>query len=1117
MLITAIRMQVTATYTVQATGPGGTYTIEAGNYLHVVLDDFTNSLTARYSSSTDHLSGDQILTGPNLYTDPTGKYIELTPRPFYQYCEYTTLHMVFWWDKVPYGYVSHSENVAPCTNGGVCDLAIATDPIITPVTAPGATDGAIRGTATTSNGPAKFSFDKDFKYGVARPGGLLTPLNEWVSVNRNSEPAVWTTGIDSPYLTVTPPTGPAPSSDFLVTIYKFWPPTQKYIFEFSFTCISPNAMYRIISISALDFRYEPIYGFGNEKNVGIYGSAEGNTITGTWELSYAPEGMRFLGIYVTYYGPVAQPDTVIVNYIRQIVVDDAANVKTVLEFDNLAAGTYTVYAKDAGGCTDEYSFDIAVTTVNNVRYRMEFKDFLKVSSRYHRIDIQERAYVGPIEEVCGGAQPVMISYIGDSNDPSKPLIPSNMEIQLMCQVPEEFSNIPLGDDRKYLVKYFTDTTPLFLSPQIYWAGYIIPEFTSEPYMAAPYEFTITASDQIGELKNLSFLNSAGSKYRGEMNLIAIISEVFKQSEIPLPIRCGVNVWAEIMNQTGDPLSQAFADMRIFDGKTCEYVLTEIAKVFRAQIFQSMGYWWIIRLSDAVGSFAYREFTAEGIFIEFGTFGSVIELGFPNDLRNTGAMFADRRQLLTRMRNYGTFNITHDLKKDGNLIDEGAFEEDDIELLSTGNLGFKKWSVAIGQSGINYGLEHVDNGTSKGAFFFDLSQTTTNQSDTVVYTDVLPFDSGAGGKIRLKFQYTIAPKYSITYARIAWGLKFTSTSGDEWWLGQGQAGNYTIYEYEVKNGIYVTSFDAFQTFDLLIPLPNIFPTKSIQIFFWFHDHKGRDFNDITELKAYSIPKTGQGMKVMLDGDPDPVNPGSKLPEIQVYKAEYSYDAEDLPIVVRPNDYNAGDATARLLWRREEIMGPIISGAGLINRITLDNVVLASYPREPTNAQIIDPPETLDYTQVVAPFNRFNFQLDVIIGDMLRIDEETDHYKNEKYIYRSWLRIQDGTPTQFWHRLGVAESKRLLRITLEDYISQFSQSRRKLSGIIISSQIIHFINCLRDNADPVFARYRPMTLEFDVKNAAYTIEMSAVDAGPDGQPVVKGQYNKQQFSNSYNIGT
>jgi hypothetical protein len=74
--------------------------------------------------------------------------------------------------------------------------------------------------------------------------------------------------------------------------------------------------------------------------------------------------------------------------------------------------------------------------------------------------------------------------------------------------------------------------------------------------------------------------------------------------------------------------------------------------------------------------------------------------------------------------------------------------------------------------------------------------------------------------------------------------------------------------------------------------------------------------------------------------------------------------------------------------------------------------------------------------------------------------------------------------------------LLSITLADYIAQFSDPRKKLSGSMVTNQIVHFVNCIRDNIDD--AVYRPMTFVFDGKQAMYTMDLAQVATGAGGTP-------------------
>lgn len=1130
MIIDVLIYRIEVTFAGSWATDAGMVTLAAGNYLHVFLDDTAGTFEVLYTDSSVIGGGTDLGTlsgtGPNLfYNGVDGGGVPIPGRAvliyngYYQWCDGTTLNKISVLSNYPYAGILSFPGASECVIAPVCDLEISSLYTMVPVSDPTVPDGSIEISATSSNGVIRFSLTEGFEYSTGQTSGL------------------------------------------------------------------------------------------------------------------------FSGLY---------------------------------------NGTYTIYALDEVGCSDQITIKVTITTVYAVRHRLDFIDFPTLSRKYFRYDILERAYEGEIEEVCGGASPVIVRYEGDSDNPSKSLIPSNVVVTLMVETADQFTHLHTADDRKYKgILYAGDD---ILSLEVYHMGYAIPEFHSEPYIFEPYEMTVTFSDGLGELKNREFLDVNGNILKGDLPAIKIISEIFKHTGLPLNIRNGINVFDENMTAGGswsppafpslasfnwvvvvdgtwgsgtwtltgtgiefifpsglaagaksdtigplpyvleegrnyqfsysvffnnggllatgmarflvmdilgtilineptaaplitagatvsdtvsficpvggykigiivefpvgttatgngeitvwddetvtvtddssDPLNQLYIDTRIFSdvATKCNAVLERIAEVFRAQIFQSKGMWWLIRLSDSTGDFAYRDFDSEGEYIETDTFAPLLELHFPSSIEASKLIFKDRTQILSFMRNYGKFTITNDLRKDGNLIDEGRFEEEDVITYGSGNTGFKNWTVTIGQPGLTYGLEPVDNGDSLGAFFFDYKSVLSDQNDTEVRSVVIPMDNE--GRIKFKFQHMTSVFYSVPYTRIAWGIKiFTSSGAGEYWLTYGSNGAITYDTIERRNDIYVTSFDAWQNFDIIAtfsdnPFIANMPTgvTGLQVFFWFHNHYGRDFASLADLKAFpvSLLSNPGGTKKMVVVDTgsldDPI-------ETRIYTAEYLRDAtESDPELILPDSYNNADGNLRWVWRMDKALN-IGPNAGFVERIKLDNVSIAFYPKILPNSEFIDPVKTVDYVQEVSNFVDSSFSTEVLLGDMIRYDENA--FRNEKRIYRSYLRLQNGTPTRFWYRAGVTEAKNLLTILLEDYVSQFSDPRRKVSATFLSESIFHFVNALRDNFD--MSRYRPMTLDFDVKHGAYTMDLSSVVGGADGGPPVDtGEFSNVEFNEDYNIG-
>src|SRR5690606_41620658 len=89
--------------------------------------------------------------------------------------------------------------------------------------------------------------------------------------------------------------------------------------------------------------------------------------------------------------------------------------------------------------------------------------------------------------------------------PDSQVVPSNAEIQILCETDAEFDDIRKGVDRQFRVRKYDGYGNLE------WTGFISPEFYSEPYLDEPYIITLTAYDGLGELKNKAFKALSGER------------------------------------------------------------------------------------------------------------------------------------------------------------------------------------------------------------------------------------------------------------------------------------------------------------------------------------------------------------------------------------------------------------------------------------------------------------------------------------------------------------------------------------------------------------------------------------------------------------------------------
>lgn len=759
----------------------------------------------------------------------------------------------------------------------------------------------------------------------------------------------------------------------------------------------------------------------------------------------------------------------------------------------LSTGNYTIYAKDAAGCTDQVIVFVGLDFTYGVRWRAEY-DCVHPRGYVSRIDIEERDYVGAVNETCAGDTPFELEY--NEKDDSQ-IVPSVGIIQLLVERGEEgkFDDIRTGFDRQFLAKKYKDTGSGF---ELEWVGYITPEFYEEPYYHDPYVITLKAIDGLGELAEKPFIALSGEDYFGNMTVIQIISECLKKLPFQLNIRSCVNIYEVNMNTTAtdDPLDQAFVRSENYRGMKCGAVLTDILKPYtRTQLFQSLGYYWLRTKEQSVySSLPYREFDTDGVFVDDDTIAARKDLAFPSV--SDRLMFTDKSQVLKYTRPYGSFVVTHNLDKDNNMVDSGGFEVDDIDE-ATGF--FRGWQIFPAQTNVQSGLEYTDNTNSKGAFFFQWAANADDQANNILATSALPVHitgnvfEKKGTNFNLSFKAMAVPSFPVKWVWLGWKFRFTDTDTGDFYDWAVPHPEYTPLaplpdaNEEVINDIYIESFNQFQNYEFKgfrCPGDIDAINFTVQVLFYFHNHKGRDFQDFDDLRAVVTDATLEVGKRYYVAET-----GTGLGDTYGYELQKNTDAESEPTIIRPDDYHATDNPYQwILIARYNADGSI----PMMGRLLIDDFKIQLYdiadPDETPWFSLVDPPETIVYENEVSDRNESIFTDEVKCGDAPDIT-------GFEYIYNGFFMLSDGSATQRWARQGITEERYLLDIYLGHISAQGAQSLRLLSGTGVSDNQIGFINSLEDQIDNV--RYRFKRFKFLDKQGIYDFEIEETLTGDDGE--------------------
>jgi hypothetical protein len=773
-------------------------------------------------------------------------------------------------------------------------------------------------------------------------------------------------------------------------------------------------------------------------------------------------------------------------------------------FSGLLSGTYTVWVRDGlSNCVRQVTVTITITQVYAERWRSTYDD---LAGGVTRISILERAYEGEMSEVCAGESPLIIEHRGDPANPYQTIIPSNAAIQLMVRTEGQFADLFNGDDRQFKVVIYKNDV-------VRWTGFVIPEFLKEPYLFQPYYLTITATDGLGELSSYDFVdnsaqftNNEGNNFVGRKKAIFLIAEILKKCPTGFGIISYFDVWETTMDPDVDPLEQMFIPTDIFYKVgvpvKCDYVLNQILGHAKAQIFMADGYWRIRRIESSVSSSKnYREFDADGVFVDDGEHANLQDLTSPRE----NAWWIEQSQFLNYIRNFGRFTITHDLVKDGNLLPSGNFEESDIE----GDF-FKGWNFFMGQTGISFGYQAVDRTDSKGAFFCKFAGSGA-QNDSILYTSPIPISIGGDSPIfsgeneifMIKAEILAILQYAQSYSwcRVAWRLRLVNTDTGDTYDFKKPHGENLQYEIitdpeneQVLNDLYLEDGGKFETFELG-PFSLPFPYNgnyTIQLSFHFNNHQSGDFDctvNFDALRAFDA-SVFEGHYI---GKRIYVNLVDETLSLRgaYYKLTFSTEAESEPNIIRPNDYGPGFQYQWILQEMYALTVPKVT-----EKIVIDNLKLAFYPVIDLTPRV-DPPPTVDYDQVVNPFVKPVFEDLFVLGDV-------PVFNNSTLVYNGFLTLADGTPTSKWAREGVEEELPILEISLNDVIAQMTNPVRTLSGKIKSNVPLYMLNSFKDYLDD--KRYINTRFVTYDKRQEYEVNLIEVQTGAGGEPpVVLGAFS------------
>ena len=171
------------------------------------------------------------------------------------------------------------------------------------------------------------------------------------------------------------------------------------------------------------------------------------------------------------------------------------------------------------------------------------------------------------------------------------ILGSSLAWSAECLSEDEFAELYTSDPTLYRVS-------LLFSGTTVWQGFITPELYSSPWVDTPYDVTLTATDNLAELKNSTF------KATGDIQVEWLIRDLLEITGVNISSAQDMDV-AYISSMKGDRKSLGSLTVNVdhLAGETCYDVLNSVLESLHAVLYLDYATesWVVMRETDVSGA------------------------------------------------------------------------------------------------------------------------------------------------------------------------------------------------------------------------------------------------------------------------------------------------------------------------------------------------------------------------------------------------------------------------------------------------------------------------------------------------------------------------------------
>jgi hypothetical protein len=227
---------------------------------------------------------------------------------------------------------------------------------------------------------------------------------------------------------------------------------------------------------------------------------------------------------------------------------------------------------------------------------------------------------------CAGAELITVN---DTEDKLSRIEGKRIEFYFLSSASHHLSLFVDQTDNKWLVEVFVAANAVF-------SGWLVTDETKENFLPrGTYLVKLTASDNLGLLKDLPLTKPDGTNPRGRWRLADYISWCFKKTGLSLPINIVYNLKPSNLT-TESAHDKVYLQAKTFeqDFNECEDCYEALDKITKACfVTQENNAWWIVRV-DEMNTSGYNifNFDTDGVLTGTTTTSFLKNIGKANSIK-----------------------------------------------------------------------------------------------------------------------------------------------------------------------------------------------------------------------------------------------------------------------------------------------------------------------------------------------------------------------------------------------------------------------------------------------------------------------------------------------------